>query len=80
LSLATLELAFLGGDDGVDRGTTHAVALDQVFVEKPDATARDRADSELLGARQADFSHNEDVERCVQRSRNLIRHRDAAAG
>jgi hypothetical protein len=77
--LAALELAPLLGVDRLDPLGGQVQRLDHGRVEDADAARGDRSERVLLVAGHAELAHEEDVERSLQRARDLVRDGHPAA-
>lgn len=77
--LATLDLGAFTSDDGVDGRLRNAIAANDIVVDNDLATAGDRPHGQFLLTRNAELTHNEDVEREMQLAGNFEGNRNAAA-
>src|SRR6185503_11247066 len=78
-SLAPLELLALARGDALEGLVVDAIGPQHLLVHDAHATARDRADTELLVPGESDLPHDEDVQRRVERVGKLERDGDAAS-
>ena len=78
-TLAPFQFGMLARHDGLDR-LLGEVQADDVGIHHPNAAFRDGAHRILFVTRIAELSHDEDVERRMQCTRNFEAHRYAAPG
>jgi hypothetical protein len=79
LLLAALELLLFPPDHLIDLSLAEAEGADHRVVEDAHAAAGDRPHGELLLPWNAELADDEDIEREMQRARDLVGDRDSAA-
>src|SRR5688500_10675865 len=78
-SQPSLELGRLLSRDLLDVRVAHVEHADRLGIEETCSSGRDRADPELLMSWSTELSRDEEVERCVDGSRDLVAHWHATA-
>src|SRR6478609_6263923 len=76
--LSPLQFTSLPLRDSVEGLHIDSICPEHRVIDDPHSATRDRADAELLMAWQTQLSHDEDIERGIERDCNLERHRHAA--